>query len=610
MEDLHTSRARGRALSNAGKFQEAAGVLVMAAANTLVAESDYVQLLQQLYDALLESGDTRSALSVLWYIARNDAGASQRALGLLPNVPAIDRGRTLAMRGDMAGAAKEMEAAGLVASAAIFQEKAGNDAAACALWSRLGHVARSLKADGYVEALVQFNIARSGKRSGKKQNEAMLAAVRLLEEAADHFESIGLRERAFDCFQVLIQVGRESGAFEDVLEGYVNCIRILREDHLKYFALQYYEEAVKAAREREELSAAATLAREASEYARSLGMYPAASHYTLMHAELFHAVSGLQKARGAPPEIGENAVLAAVLAFGELSQFARVGALFRELALMDLEPSKQAHYLRASKRYDGLSDEKLEAAGLPAHLRQENSFPDVWHVDVVEWEQKGSALEACADVLLDKRWPDLIRRRALIARITAFAAERTDLRKPDEAAEHRLAEQLADLQLYSVLSPMEHLYERSGSAVKVAVVSSMQRLSFKRTFTTVRKALAEADQSIVQAASRTTEALYFQHAFDPLARIVRESSDPNVRASALRALSRIDSQEAAEFLMGVLDHGAPFDRVAATEALKKSRGISRFSALATLAAPTASPELKRTLADIASRQTERAAFRR
>ena len=43
-------------------------------------------------------------------------------------------------------------------------------------------------------------------------------------------ETVGLRERAFDCFQVLIQLGREHESFEDVLEGFgLNCVRVLRE---------------------------------------------------------------------------------------------------------------------------------------------------------------------------------------------------------------------------------------------------------------------------------------------------------------------------------------------------------------------------------------------
>jgi hypothetical protein len=49
-----------------------------------------------------------------------------------------------------------------------------------------------------------------------------------------------------------------------VLEGFVNVIRILREDHLRYYALQSYEEAVAAAEKQGEVSAAATLAREMS----------------------------------------------------------------------------------------------------------------------------------------------------------------------------------------------------------------------------------------------------------------------------------------------------------------------------------------------------------
>ena len=184
-----------------------------------------------------------------------------------------------------------------------------------ALWSRLGQVA-STGADAYNAALVQFNLARCAKlcKDQRQSREATVAAVRLLEEAADHFESVGQRERAFDCFQVLVQIGRESNMFEDVLEGYVNCIRILREDHLKYFALQYFEDALGAAREKGELSAAATLAREASDYARALGMPASAAHYTIVQAELWRDVARQHIERGAPAEIAENALLAAILA--------------------------------------------------------------------------------------------------------------------------------------------------------------------------------------------------------------------------------------------------------------------------------------------------------
>jgi hypothetical protein len=599
LDDLHHLRERARVSLSRGNLDDAANALVTAAQQTHVAEHDYVSVLRPLVDVLERRGDVRSALTVEWYLALNDAEAMRRCYQKLPHVPPQDRARTLAASNDMASAAREMENAGLVAAAAIYREKAEDWQGARALWSRLGQVAGS-GADAYNGALVQFNLARCAKKCGdaRQAREATVSAVRLLEEAADHFESVGLRERAFDCFQVLVQIGRESGMFEDVLEGFVNCIRILREDHLKYFALQYFEDALTAAKEKGELSAAATLAREASEYARSLGMSSTAAHYILVQADLWRSVARQHLARGAPAEIAENAVLAAVLAFGEVGHFSRVGQLYQELAAMDLEPRRKAHYARAARRYDNVRDEALDAAPLPSHLRQENHFPDVWHVDLLEWEQQGQASEACADVLLNRSWPDLIRRRAMLARLTAFAVEASNDAGPtSQAARARLADQLAQLQLYAVLSPLEKLFARPERAVKVAVLVAMGTLFFKRSFITVRQGLRDSDPGVVEQAARAVEALYFQHAFDPLSRIIREAPQPFVRASAVRALAKVDTLEAAEFLLSILEHGAPADRVAAVEALKRSRG-ARFIELARSALPASAPDVQAALRDV------------
>jgi len=602
LDDLYYLRERARQSVARGDLDDAANALVTAAQQTHIAEHDYTSVLKPLEQVLARRGDARSALTVAWYLQHDDKEAAKRALDLLRGVPPVDRARTMAMLGDMAGAAREMENAGLVAAAAIYREKAGDWQGGRALWSRLAQVTTNA-ADAYNAALVEFNLARCARQCNdmRQAREATVAAVRLLEEAADHFESVGQRERAFDCFQVLVQIGRESGMFEDVLEGFVNCIRILREDHLKYFALQYFEDALSSAREKSEFAAAATLAREASEYSRSLGMAAASSHYTIVQAELWQSLSRQHLARGAPPEIAENAVLAAILAFGEVGQFARVGKLYEELSTMDLEASRKTHYARAAKRYAGVRDEAIDSAPLPAHLRQENHFPDVWHVDLLEWEQQGSAAEACADVLLDRRWPELVRRYALLARLTAFAVETPQAAEDGgpaaTAARVRLAEQLAKLQLYAVLSPLEKLFERPERQVKIAVLTAMQTLFFKRSFNTVRAGLREPEPDVVEQACKAVEQLFFQHAFDPLARIVREFPHQNVRSSALRALARVDTIEAAEFLLGVLEHGAPGDRHAALDGLKRSRG-ARFLELAKASLPTSTPDVQAALRDI------------
>jgi HEAT repeats len=600
LDDLYHLRERARTALQRGDLDDAANSLVAAAAQTHVAEHDYLSVLAPLADVLARRGDVRSALTVTWYMAFSQDDGWRRALGMLAGAPPVDRARTLAATNDNAGAAREMENAGLVAAAAIYREKADDWRGARALWSRLSAVVGG-GADAYNAALVQFNLSRCAKKCGdaRQAREAAVSAVRLLEEAADYFESVGQRERAFDCFQVLVQIGRESGMFEDVLEGFVNCIRILREDHLKYFALQYFEDALTAAKERGELSAAATLAREAADYARALGMASASAHYVVVQAELWRDVAKQHLERGAPPEIAENAILAAVLAFGEVGHYGRVGALYTDLSLMDLEAQRKKHYARAAQRYQGVRDEPIDTAPLPSHLRQDNHFPDVWHVDLLEWEQQGSAAEACADVLLDKRWPDLIRRKAMLARLTAFAVESRpdDASSPATNARVRLADQLAQLQLYAVLSPLEKLFTRPERPAKIAVLAAMQQLFFKRSFVTVRAGLRDSDPAVVEQAAKAVESLYFQHAFDPLSRIVRESPQPHVRASALRALARVDTIEAAEFLLGILEHGAPADRVAALDGLKRSRG-ARFIELARSALHTSAPDVQGALRDV------------
>lgn len=189
----------------------------------------------------------------------------------------------------------------------------------------------------------------------------------------------------------------------------------------------------------------------------------------------------------------------------------------------------------------------------------------------------------------------------MLTRLTAFtveSAEGGNVATPGEtAARVRLAEQLAQLQLYVVLSPLERLFERPERDVRVAVLGAMQTLFFKRTFITVRAGLRDPDPAVVAQASRAVESLYFQHAFDPLSRIVREAPQASVRASALRALARVDTMEAAEFLLGVVEHGAPDDRAAAIEGLKRSRA-HRFLDLAKATLRESSPEVQSALRDV------------
>jgi len=579
-------RSDAQSAAGKGDLAGARSLLFTALSQTVSREEEYRAATVDLRELSKRAGDARGALTADWY-----AGSAESQRALLERAPPVDRARTVLAwaeraqtperaRGLYGRAANEYESAGLVARAAIARERAEDFAGARALWSRLAQVLSNSGGDLYAAGLARFNLARTSKRTGDEAaaREATVASVHLLEEAADRYETIGQRERAFDCYHVLIAIGRDSGVFEHVLEGYVNVIRILREDNLRYYALQSYEEATQIAEKQGESSAAATLAREMSQYARKEGLVSIANFGTLSQGRLLSEAARLSESRGAPPEIAENALLAAIIAYGEAGQFQKVASLYRELSQKPLAESRRAHYARAEARYVDAADMRIESAPLPAHLRHEVGFPEVWHEDLVEWEQRGSAAEACGDIILEpQRWLEASRRRALVARLIALdldahlaqgAAADPGVTQGYAVA---LAEQLAQIKLYSILAPLEVLFRRPEPRVRAAVLRALSACWFKRTFITLRHGLADPDANVADAAAKALEELHFAHGFDPLARIYRESTSPAARASALRALAKIDSVEAAEMILGVIEHDSATDRAVAVEALKKGR---------------------------------------
>jgi tetratricopeptide (TPR) repeat protein len=570
---------QGRQALKAGNMPQAASLLQQAAAKTSVREAEYLPVLEDLRDVFARLGNLRAALTLDWY--RSDSRAEQ---GLLGKVPAVDQARTLqawAERAESdaavdyyAKAADVYESAGLPAHAAICHEKAHDHPSARRLWARLADTLTRTGADRYAAGLARFNLSRCAKEANDRAaaRAAVVQAVHLLEEAADRYERIGQRERAFDCYQVLIAVGKQSGEFEHVLEGYVNVVRILREDNLRYYALQSYEDALQDANKRAEYSAGATLAQEMANYAALEGMMSVANQATKQQAGMWQRVAETTIERGGPAEMAENALLAAVVSLARQGQFDDVGRLYRMLSALDLEPTRKTHYARAAKRYKDVNNATVDAAPLPSHLRQDAAFPDVWHVDLVEWEQHGSAAMACGDVVLEpQNWSEVTRRRAMLARLQAL---HIDAQKggAGPAAVVRLGELLGQVELYQILAPLEHLYESTVPEVRLQVIRSLERFMYKRTFVTVRNALTDSDSNVRQQAYRTVEALRFPHAFDPLARIFRESGDGGARGAALKAIARIDTREAAELLIGVFQHEGQAERKAASDALKRARG--------------------------------------
>src|SRR5690606_17965724 len=348
--DRREAHRRATRALQAGRPEEALAALWSLVDRSHIVAEELEAHLRMMADAYVRLDRTRAAATILLFLG--DASSAAR----LSAGNELDLARCAQAAGSPAGAARHFEQAGWLGHAAIQLEDARNDRAARVLWERLAEDAR-LRDQPYTQGLVRFNLARACARLGDKAaaRRHTIQAMHLLEAAADGFETQGLRERAFDCYQILLTIGKE-GSFENLAEGYLNCIRILREDNLKYYVLQYYEDFQEMALGRGELHAAATLFREAADYARRQGM-PYARYYQKRGAETHVLAAERAIAEGRSPELIENAYAAAVDAFNELGLYTQVRALYERLAQLPLGDKRRARYERLERRLSTMEDD-------------------------------------------------------------------------------------------------------------------------------------------------------------------------------------------------------------------------------------------------------------
>jgi hypothetical protein len=405
----------------------------------------------------------------------------------------------------------------------------------------------------YEAALAHFNFGMAAVRidAGSAQaRKALIDSQRRLEQVADDFETRGELERAFDCFQILLKLGKESGQFENLAEGYVNCIRVLREDNLKFYVLQYYEDFIKLALERGELHAAATLYHEAAEYAARAGL-PYDRRYQARSAETWLRCADKYIADGTPVQMAENALLAAAAQYSAVGDYASVRGVFERLSDLELPDRAKKRFATIAARYAGAPSENADAPAFPDYLKQQHAYADIWFVDLLEWELDGDPFGVATSIVGDLRYPNGIRRRALVVLLTLADAHHRQQQSEVETLV-TIAELLGELQSYAALNPLEKLFAHPEALVRRAAVKALRFLYFKRSFVIVRKALADPDPEVRKAALVAIAGLHFPHAFNPLARIYREASELHVRSAALESIGKIQTVEAGEFLVMVL----------------------------------------------------------
>src|SRR5690606_9994992 len=109
---------------------------------------------------------------------------------------------------------------------------------------------------------------------------------------------------------------------------------------------------------------------------------------------------------GGTAELAENSYAAAIDAFNELGLYSAVREIYGRLAQLPLTDKRKARYLKLQRRLQEMRDDTTPMASFPDYLRMDTAYPEIWRLDVIEWEQAGDPAETMAEVIQDAKWPD------------------------------------------------------------------------------------------------------------------------------------------------------------------------------------------------------------
>jgi hypothetical protein len=481
--------------------------------------------------------------------------------------------------GHHAEAARVLSEAGQPVLAAFELEAAGAYAAARLEWERVARDGR-LVGLPYETALVHLRLGRALLRTNDATAAAreLAATQRLLEAVADDAETHGEILRAVECYVLLINLGRETGSFENIAEGYLNSIRILVRDDRKSLAFQYYDDFLAVAVERKEWYAAATLAREIAAYAVKTG-YVYERHYLARAAELWEKTAAENEAAGGPVDLSENALHAAIDVAVSMNDHALVARLYGVLASLPLAAKRRARYQRlAARGVGGVVAPQVRAPGFPEHLRSPNAYRDPSRDDLVEWALDNEPVAVLARLLVgadagrggeasfDERtvWRYALR-GLLVANAPGFSLD-------DVRATAELSRALGNVGVFQVLGPLERLAGHASPEVRAAVMAAVRNNFYRRSLLIVQRGLADPAPLVSEEALRSLRWLGFRNGFDQLVRVYRDAKEERVRLAVIEAMVRAEAFEAGVFLLDVVRQETGALAAAAAERLGEFPG--------------------------------------
>jgi tetratricopeptide (TPR) repeat protein len=565
VEILHTRERADRALRS-GRPREALAHYWHLLENVKATRAHYDSWLDGAVGAYLALNRTREAGYVLLGLRRY--AEAQR------HFPEAERPLEWALcaakLGHHGDAARVLSESGRPVLAALELEAAGASAAARLEWERV-LVDPRIVGRPYETALGHFNLGEALLRIGDRQGaaRAFSEAQRLLETAADDFETRGEPVRAFDCYSVLLRLGKETDSFENVSEGYLNAIRVLAaEDQL--LAMQYYDDFLTYAVDKREWHAAAMAAREAANYSLRAGK-PYDRHYLGVAVEAWTRAARDNQSNDGPVDLSANAFHAAIDAATALGDLETCGRLYAEMAELPLVEKRRLRYRLLAERYAAMPPEvRPPAVSFPDHLRRTDVYADIWRQDLIELELGGDPSAVLARHVADHPPSSGEHSRQALRALLLCGAPDFSMESIQAASE--LALTLGQGAVYEMLSPLERLYEHPAAEVRAAVLRGVGKVYLARSYGLIRKGLTDPAPSVFNEALRVLRDMHFVDGLEPATRIFRESTEERVRLAALEGIAGNHKPAAALVLVEAVRQETGPVRAAAEALLAKFSG--------------------------------------
>lgn len=329
------------------------------------------------------------------------------------------------------------------------------------------------------------------RQESENQHHA-IAAMGLLEQQADAYEAADQPERAVDVYCIYIALGRALGSFENMAEGFIGCLRLLKRERLIGPTLRCYEDFLTCCGERDEPLLAAQVAREAAEFLDRCGL-PGGDSYRVRAAAYYRDAAARPDDE---PSRRESALIQAVSLYSDLGDPAQTRAALAALADLPLRSARppaasaasagataspatraaaarRARYKALADRYPappppdaatGNTSAAHTAAAPPAPPALGDRAGDlpVWNLDLYEWEDAGDASTVAYALLADRKRPLLTRRQALRVALLCGITPPIFFNESKGGWRTQLIDALTGLRCYEALRPLEVIFDAAS----------------------------------------------------------------------------------------------------------------------------------------------------